>query len=104
MDYQSYSMILLKAAVLPGSAALYAKGNDGINFAEQSATLLESESLRRRLSAISRKRRAGSLNGDIEKQKLLRAYETALCAGSSARNQREQSFVRHRSSGRALRT
>jgi len=58
-------------------AALYAKGNDPIDFADQIARLLDSESLRRRLGEVGTKRIHESLNWKIEKLKLLRAYESA---------------------------
>jgi len=61
-----------------GDAALYAANNDPVSFAEQIAMLLDSESLRRTLGAIGRKRVETGLNWDIEKQALLQAYETAV--------------------------
>lgn len=61
-----------------GDAALYAEPNDPIDFARQMMMLLDSEELRRRLGARSRKRIEESLNWDIEKRALLKAYETAL--------------------------
>jgi glycosyltransferase involved in cell wall biosynthesis len=59
-------------------AALYAKPNDPIDFAEQITTLLDSESSRRLLGAIGRKRIQGSLNWETESQMYLQAYETGL--------------------------
>lgn len=76
-----------------GNAALYAKGNDPIDFAEQIETLLESESLRRRLGAVGRRRVHDGLNWEIEKQKFLQVYETALSEGVSTEIQREELFV-----------
>ena len=61
-----------------GDAALYAKDNDPIDFAEQIAKLLDSEPLRRQLGERGRRRIEQSLNWDIEKQTLLKAYQTAL--------------------------
>jgi glycosyltransferase involved in cell wall biosynthesis len=61
-------------------SALYARGNDPIHFALHIATLLDSESLRRRLGDIGRKRIQEGLNWEIEKRTLLRAYEAALGA------------------------
>ena len=59
-------------------AALYARPNDPKDFARQMLTLLDSEELRQRLGARARKRIEESLNWDIEKQELLKAYERAL--------------------------
>ena len=59
-------------------AALYAQPNDPKDFARQMLTLLDSEDLRRTLGARARKRIEESLNWDIEKQELLKAYERAL--------------------------
>ena len=61
-----------------GDAALYARPNDPKDFARQMLTLLDSEELRQRLGARARKRIEESLNWDIEKQELLKAYERAL--------------------------
>lgn len=59
-------------------AALYALPNDPKDFARQMLRLLDSEELRRTLGARARKRIEEKLNWDIEKQELLKAYETAL--------------------------
>ena len=59
-------------------AALYAQPNDPEDFARQMLKLLDSEDLRRTLGARARKRIEESLNWDIEKRELLRAYKTAL--------------------------
>jgi len=61
-----------------GDAALYARPNDPIDFAEKVLTLLDSESLRRELGHRGRKRIEESFNWDTDKQVLLKAYETAL--------------------------
>ena len=61
-----------------GDAALYAQPNDPVDFARQMLALLDSEDLRRALGARARKRIEESLNWDIEKRELLKAYETAL--------------------------
>ncbi len=61
-----------------GDAALYAEPNDPKDFARQMLALLDSEDLRHTLGARARKRIEESLNWDIEKRELLRAYETAL--------------------------
>jgi glycosyltransferase involved in cell wall biosynthesis len=61
-----------------GDAALYAQPNDPEDFVRQILALLDSEELRRTLGARGRQRIEESLNWDIEKRALLRAYETAL--------------------------
>jgi len=61
-----------------GDAALYARPNDPEDFARQMLALLDSEDLRQTLGARGRKRIEESLNWDIEKRQLLKAYETAL--------------------------
>jgi glycosyltransferase involved in cell wall biosynthesis len=61
-----------------GDAALYAQPNDPKDFARQMLALLDSEELRRTLGARARKRIEESLNWEIEKRELLKAYETAL--------------------------
>lgn len=61
-----------------GDAALYARPNDPEEFARQMLKLLDSEELRRTLGARGRKRIEESLNWEVEKHELLKAYETAL--------------------------
>ena len=61
-----------------GDAALYARPNDPEDFARQVLTLLDSEELRRTLGGRGRKRIEESLNWEIEKRELLKAYDTAL--------------------------
>lgn len=61
-----------------GDAALYARPNDPVDFAEQILKLLDSESLRRQLGDIGRRRIEEKLNWEIEKKALLAAYEAAL--------------------------
>lgn len=60
-----------------GEAALYARPNDPVDFAEQILKLLESEPLRRQLGEIGRQRIEEKLNWEIEKQALLAAYDAA---------------------------
>jgi glycosyltransferase involved in cell wall biosynthesis len=64
-----------------GDAALYALPNDPADFARQILALLDSEELRHTLGARGRKRIEQSLNWEIEKRELLKAYETALGNG-----------------------
>jgi len=61
-----------------GDAALYAKGNDPIDFAHQMEQLLDSPAMRKQMGATARNLSLTGLNWDIEKTKLLMAYETAL--------------------------
>lgn len=61
-----------------GDAGLYAEPNDPKDFARQMLRLLDSRELRQTLGARGRKRIEESLNWDIEKRELLKAYETAL--------------------------
>ena len=61
-----------------GDAAVYARSNDPVDFAEQVLKLLASESLRHELGAHGRRRIEEALNWDKEKPALLAAYATAL--------------------------
>jgi glycosyltransferase involved in cell wall biosynthesis len=63
-----------------GSAALYAKPNDPIDFANQITSLLNCRELREKLGACGRRRIEESLNWEIEKTALLEAYSLALQA------------------------
>jgi glycosyltransferase involved in cell wall biosynthesis len=63
-----------------GPAALYAKPNDPIDFANQLKRLLDSSELRRQLGACGRKRIEESVNWQAEQNILLQAYSTALQA------------------------
>lgn len=64
-----------------GSAALYARPNDPIDFADQIISLLNCRELREKLGACGRKRIEESLNWETEKTVLLEAYSAALQAG-----------------------
>ncbi len=64
-----------------GESALYARPGDPVDFAEQILKLLDSESLRRQLGDSGRRRIKGSLNWEVEKKSLLRAYSMALGSG-----------------------
>ncbi len=61
-----------------GDAALYARPNDPIDFAEKVIQLLDSESLRRELGERGRRRIEQSFNWETDRQSLLAAYELAL--------------------------
>jgi len=61
-----------------GDAALYARPNDPVDFAEKVLTLLDSEPLRRQLGELGRKRIEESWHWEIDRKSLLAAYELAL--------------------------
>jgi glycosyltransferase involved in cell wall biosynthesis len=61
-----------------GDAALYARPNDPLDFAQQILKLLDSEPLRRQLGECGRRRVEEKLNWEVEKRALLDAYEAAL--------------------------
>ena len=83
LEYMAYGLPVVLYDLTEGrrlacGAALYARGNDPIDFAEQLAKLLDSESLRRHVGAIGRKRIVERLNWGVEKVTLLEAYQVAL--------------------------
>ena len=61
-----------------GGAALYAHGDNPIDFAEKVAHLLDSESSRKQLGAIGRKQIVERLNWGIEREMSLKAYHAAF--------------------------
>jgi glycosyltransferase involved in cell wall biosynthesis len=61
-----------------GPAALYAKPNEPVDFANQMNRLLDSAELRRQLGACGRKRIEENMNWEVEKISLLQAYTAAL--------------------------
>jgi len=61
-----------------GDAALYARPNDPVDFAEKVITLLDSESLRRELGERGRRRIVDQFNWETDRAALLQAYEVAL--------------------------
>jgi glycosyltransferase involved in cell wall biosynthesis len=63
---------------IAGSAGLYARPNDPVDFAEQIGTLLDFPDLRATMGAVGRRRIESELNWGLEKQSLIRAYEAAL--------------------------
>ncbi len=83
LEYMAYGRTVVLFDLTEGrrsaaDAALYARPNDPADFAEQILKVLDSESLRRELGAVGRKRIEEKLNWEIEKKALLEAYETAL--------------------------
>jgi glycosyltransferase involved in cell wall biosynthesis len=83
LEYQACGLPVVLYDLVEGrrsteGAALFAKRNDPIDFGEQIAILLDSESSRRRLGANGRKRIEESLNWGVDKQVLWKAYEAVL--------------------------
>jgi glycosyltransferase involved in cell wall biosynthesis len=88
LEYMSFELPVVLYELTEGrrsaaDAALYARPNDPIDFAEKVLTLLESEPLRRELGQRGRKRIEECFNWETDKQELLKAYETALRPRSS---------------------
>ncbi len=69
-------------------AALYARPNDPIDFAEKMLTLLDSEPLRRELGQRGRKRIEECFDWETDKRELLKAYETAFKVGGPSKAHR----------------
>lgn len=85
LEYLSYGRAVVQfdlpqGRITAGDAALYARPNDPVDFAEQVLKLTDSEELRRELGARGRKRIEETLNWDNAKRQLLAAYQTALGA------------------------
>jgi len=83
LEYMAYGLPgvlfdLVEGRRSAGDAALYARPNEPIDFAEQILKLLDSEPLRRELGVRGRRRIEENLNWEIEKKALLAAYEKAL--------------------------
>jgi glycosyltransferase involved in cell wall biosynthesis len=83
LEYMAYARPVVLFDLTEGrrcaaDAALYARPNDPVDFAEQIVKLLDSQVLRDQLGELGRKRIEESLNWEIEKKSLLRAYAAAL--------------------------
>ena len=83
LEYMSYSMPpvlydLTEGRRAAGDAALYARPNDPIDFAEKVIQLLDSERLRVELGARGRKRIEETFNWETCRGRLLAAYDLAL--------------------------
>ena len=83
LEYMTYGIPVVLYDLPQGrrsaeGAALYARGNNPIDFADKVEQLLDSESTRDRLGAIGRTRIAEGLNWGIERQTLLKAYQVAF--------------------------
>src|SRR6202521_2482083 len=64
-------------------AALYARPNDTVDFAEQMMTLLDSAALRRNLGECGRNRVAEGLNWEMQSRKLIAVFDSLL-SGTNA--------------------
>ncbi|MBI4165358.1 MAG: glycosyltransferase family 4 protein [Acidobacteria bacterium] len=87
LEYMSYGRAFVQfdlpqGRITAGDAAVYARPNDPIDFAEQVLKLIDSEPLRRELGARGRKRIEETLNWKNAKRQLLAAYQTALGAAA----------------------
>ena len=83
LEYMSFSIPVVLFELTEGrrsasDAALYARPNDPIDFAEKVIQLLDSEELRAELGARGRKRIEENINWETDRQRLLAAYELAL--------------------------
>jgi glycosyltransferase involved in cell wall biosynthesis len=83
MEYMAFSLPtvlydLIEGRRIAADAALYAKPNDIVDFADRIAELLDSPSLRHRLGSIGRNHVEEGLNWDSQKQVFLKAYRAAL--------------------------
>jgi glycosyltransferase involved in cell wall biosynthesis len=87
LEYMSYGRAFVQfdlpqARMTAGDAAVYAKPNDPVDFAEQVLKLIESEPLRHEHGALGRRRIEEHLNWENAKHQLLAAYRTALGANT----------------------
>jgi glycosyltransferase involved in cell wall biosynthesis len=83
LEYMSFSVPvvlfeLTEGRRSAGDAALYARPNDPIDFAEKVIQLLDSEPLRQELGARGRRRIEQEINWETDSRRLLAAYEMAL--------------------------
>jgi len=83
LEYMSFELPVVLFDLTEGrrsadTAALYARPNDPVDFAEQILKLLDSESLRHELGTRGRKRIEECFNWESDKQALLEAYRTAM--------------------------
>ncbi len=90
LEYMSYGRAVVQfdlpqGRITAGDAALYARPNDPVDFAEHVLKLIDSEPLRHEVGARGRKRIEETLSWESAKRQLLAAYRTAL--GSARRVQ-----------------
>jgi glycosyltransferase involved in cell wall biosynthesis len=81
LEYMAYSLPVVlydlkEGRRTAGEAALYARPDDPVDFAEQVEKLLDSQSLRQKLGAIGRERTEQGLNWKAQSEKLIKAYAT----------------------------
>jgi glycosyltransferase involved in cell wall biosynthesis len=86
LEYMGYGLPVVLYDLTEGrrsalDAALYARPNDPVDFAEKVLALLDSQSLRREMGQRGRKRIEENFNWETDKQVLLQAYETVLNLG-----------------------
>lgn len=90
LEYMGYSRPIVMYDLKEGrrtaaGAALYARPDDPIDFAQQIEKLLESESLRKKLGDCGRARVEKGLNWQAQSGKLIRAYATLLSPPSKVK-------------------
>lgn len=83
LEYMAYGRAVVQfdlpqGRITAGDAALYARPNDPVDFAEQVLKLIDSEPLRREVGARGRKRIEETLSWENAKSQLLAAYRAAL--------------------------
>jgi glycosyltransferase involved in cell wall biosynthesis len=81
LEYMAYSLPVVlyelkEGRLTAGEAALYARPDDPVDFAEQVEKLLDSQSLRQKLGAIGRKRADHGPNWKAQSETLVDAYST----------------------------
>lgn len=83
LEYMSFEVPVVLFNLTEGrrsaaDAALYARNDDPIDFANQIQTLLDSEELRKTLARRGRQRIEQHFDWEVDRQTLLKAYEMAL--------------------------
>ncbi|PZG42312.1 glycosyltransferase WbuB [Spongiactinospora gelatinilytica] len=81
------SFELREARVSAGEAALYAPGNDELEFAKLVARLLDDPDERARMGAIGRERVAGPLSWERSREALISAYQAAIGGAGQTRSE-----------------
>ncbi len=87
LEYQAAGLPIVLYDLVEGrrsaeGAALFARRNDPVDFANKISELLNSEPLRRELGARGKERIDGGLNWSVDSQVLLKAYEMAFQVGT----------------------
>jgi len=83
LEYMAYGLPVVLYDLQEGrrsaeGAALFAKPNEPIDFAQKIVRLMDAEPLRKELGSVGKRRVETTLNWEIEKRTYLRAYETAF--------------------------